>query len=443
MTSARNIHKTDKSAALLRKAQNYMPGGVNSPVRSFNAVGGIPRFIKSAKGAYLTDVDNHHYIDYVGSWGPMLLGHTHPTVVEAVQKAAAQGLSFGTPCEAEVLLAEKITKFIPSMQSVRLVSSGTEAAMSAVRLARAATRRDKIIKFEGCYHGHADSFLVKAGSGALTFDVPSSPGVPRNVVEDTLTATFNDLDSVKSLFQNHSEQIAAVVLEPIAANMNVIPATTEFLRGLRQLCDQHSALLVFDEVITGFRVAAGGAQALYGVIPDLTILGKIIGGGMPVGAYGGRAELMKMVAPEGPVYQAGTLSGNPVAMAAGLATLQLIEERNIHAQLTATTTLFATAIEEKAHLRSIPLTVNTFCGLIGLFFTEKDEVIRYKDVIACDMERFKQFFHAMLRGGIYLAPSPYEAIFLSTAHGEKEINKTLEVIDTTFKGILCSSAPLP
>lgn len=421
--------RTSRSDELFNKAQHYIPGGVNSPVRAFGAVGGTPPFIQSAKGAYLTDEDGHRYIDYVGSWGPMVLGHAHPAVLAAVQTAIEQGLSFGAPSAAEVKLAAEICQLMPSIEKVRMVNSGTEATMSAIRLARGATGRDKIVKFEGCYHGHADSMLVKSGSGLLTFGTPSSPGVPEGATQDTLVATYNDLDSVSALFEKHGHTIAAIIVEPIAGNMNLVLPVPGFLEGLRDICDQYHSLLIFDEVITGFRVALGGAQQLYNIRPDLTALGKIIGGGMPVGAYGGRKEIMEQVSPCGPVYQAGTLSGNPVAMTAGLATLKEIQAPNFYNELHAKTTQLVDGILQRAHAASIPFVANHTCGLFGLFFSDAEKITRYEQVMNGNAERFKQFFHAMLNAGIYLAPSAFEAGFISSAHQQKEITTTLNTLE--------------
>lgn len=424
-----------RSTDLFQTAQNYMPGGVNSPVRAFQAVGGVPRFIQSAKGACLTDVDGHTYIDYVGSWGPMILGHGHPAVLKAVAETVERGLSFGAPCELEVTLAAKICALMPSIEKLRMVNSGTEAAMTAIRLARGATGRAKIIKFEGCYHGHADSLLVKAGSGALTFGVPSSPGVPEGCVHDTLTATFNDIDSVVELFEQHGQDIAAIIVEPIAGNMSMIPPANDFLQALRELCDHHDSLLILDEVITGFRVALGGAQSIYNVTPDLTVLGKIIGGGFPVGAFGGRKDIMDQLAPVGPVYQAGTLSGNPIAMAAGLATLNELEAPDFYAHLNNKTQQLVDGILQRARAAKISLTANVACGLFGLFFSEDEHITCYEQVMACHAGRFKQFFHGMLNEGIYLAPSSFESGFVSSAHGQKEVDKTLKAAEAAFSAI--------
>lgn len=421
-----------RSEALFAQAQQFIPGGVNSPVRAFLAVGNTPRFIQSAKGAYITDVDGNRYIDYVGSWGPMILGHAHPAVIQAVHTAAEQGLSYGAPCPGEVELAAEICRRMPHIEKIRMVNSGTEAAMSAIRLARGATGRNKIIKFEGCYHGHADSLLVKAGSGALTFGVPSSPGVPANVVSETLTARFNDLDSVNALFERWGDDIAAVIVEPIAGNMNMVLPLPEFLPGLRELCNQYESLLIFDEVITGFRVGPQGAQGLFDIRPDLTILGKIIGGGMPVGAFGGRKEIMAHLAPEGPVYQAGTLSGNPIAMAAGLATLRQLTPAH-YQTLTHLTQQLMTGIQERATAAHIPLTTAACGGLFGIFFTQESAIHFYEQVMACQVERFTEFFNSLLNQGIYLAPSAYEAGFMSLAHTEQDIQQTLAAVAKVWK----------
>ena len=426
--------KTAQSQQLFQKAQHYIPGGVNSPVRAFKSVGGTPRFIKSASGATITDADNVQYIDYVGSWGPMILGHAHPSVVKAVQNTASQGLSFGAPCELEVLLAEKVTNFFPSIDKVRMVNSGTEATMSAIRLARGTTGRDKLIKFVGCYHGHSDCLLVKAGSGALTFGAPSSPGVPANTAQDTLTATFNDLDSVSELFEKNKGEIAAIIVEPIAGNMNMIPPRPGFLEGLREMCDQEGALLIFDEVMTGFRVARGGAQELYGVCPDLTTLGKVIGGGMPIGAFGGRPDVMDQLAPEGFVYQAGTLSGNPVAMAAGIATLTELEAPNFYSDLRKSTQQLVDGLLERAHVCNVPLTANYATGMFGLFFSDQT-VSSYAQACASKQEHFKLFFNQLLENNIYIAPSAFEAGFVSSAHTPSHIEATFLAAEKAFQVI--------
>lgn len=410
---------------LFQRALPLMPGGVNSPVRAFKSVGGEPFFTERADGAYLWDVEGHRYIDYVGSWGPMIVGHNHPFVREAVERAVKHGLSFGTPCQAEVVMAETITRLIPSIDMVRMVNSGTEATMSAIRLARGATGRSKIVKFEGCYHGHGDSFLVKAGSGALTFGVPTSPGVPKANADLTLTLPYNDLDAAKVLFAEHGHDIAGLIIEPVAGNMNCILPVDGYLQGLRELCTQSGALLIFDEVMTGFRVALGGAQAHYNVTPDLTTFGKIIGGGMPVGAYGGRRELMEQIAPAGPIYQAGTLSGNPVAMAAGLAMLALIQAPGFHEQLAARTRLLTDGLQSIADGEGVPFSTNRVGGMYGLFFTA-EKVSTFAQATAADTALFNRFFHGMLKRGVYLAPSAFEAGFMSSAHSDQDIADTLE-----------------
>ncbi len=416
---------------LFVRAQARIPGGVNSPVRAFRAVGGEPFFSARADGACLWDVEGRRYIDYVGSWGPMIVGHNHPHVRAAVERAIRDGLSFGTPCAAEVTMAETIARLVPSVEVVRMVNSGTEATMSAIRLARGFTGRSHIVKFEGCYHGHADSFLVKAGSGALTLGVPTSPGVPKALADLTLTLPYNDLDAARELFAAAGADIAALIVEPVAGNMNCILPRDGFLAGLRALCTQHGALLIFDEVMTGFRVALGGAQALYGVTPDLTTFGKIIGGGMPVGAYGGRRDLMQQIAPAGPVYQAGTLSGNPVAMAAGLATLDLVQTPHFHDELDRRTRLVTDTLSAAAAEAGVPLAVNRVCGMFGLFFTPQ-RVETYAQATACDVDAFKRFFHAMLENGVYVAPSAFEAGFVSIAHDEPIIAATLTAARAAF-----------
>ncbi|KGP43799.1 glutamate-1-semialdehyde 2,1-aminomutase [Morganella morganii] len=421
-----------RSENLYTEAQHFIPGGVNSPVRAFNGVGGTPLFIERANGAYIYDVDGKAYIDYVGSWGPMVLGHNHPAIRTAVIKAVEKGLSFGAPTADELEMAKFVTELVPSMDMVRMVNSGTEATMSAIRLARGYTARDKIIKFEGCYHGHADCLLVKAGSGALTIGQPNSPGVPADFARHTLTCTYNDLSSVREAFEKHPHDIACIIVEPVAGNMNCIPPSADFLPGLRALCDEFGALLIIDEVMTGFRVALGGAQAHYDVEPDLTCLGKIIGGGMPVGAFGGRGEIMEKLAPTGPVYQAGTLSGNPIAMAAGLACLHEIAQPGVHQRLTELTDMLADGLCEKAREAGIPFVVNHVGGMFGLFFTDAPAVTCYQDVMNCDVERFKKFFHLMLQQGIYLAPSSFEAGFMSVAHSDEDIRKTIDAAAYAF-----------
>ncbi len=415
---------TTRSEQLFAEAQRYLPGGVNSPVRAFRGVGGTPIFFKRGAGAYLYDEDGRRYIDYVGSWGPMIAGHAHPAVISAVQNAAINGLSFGAPTALETVMARRIGELMPTMERVRLCNSGTEATMSAIRLARGVTGRDKIIKFEGCYHGHSDSLLVKAGSGALTLGIPTSPGVPAALAAHTITLTYNDLPQVQQAFAAMGDDIAAIIVEPVAGNMNCIPPLPGFLAGLRECCDQAGSLLIFDEVMTGFRVALGGAQALYNVKPDLTTLGKIIGGGMPVGAFGGRRAIMEQLAPLGPIYQAGTLSGNPVAMAAGLATLDLLAVPGFHADLAAKTSQLCDGLVMAAHAAEIPLTTHAVGGMFGFFFTG-ETVTSYAQAIACDVERFKRFFHGMLAEGVYLAPSAFEAGFMSAAHTKVEIAATL------------------
>ncbi|MGY3931627.1 glutamate-1-semialdehyde aminotransferase [Aeromonas encheleia] len=421
-----------KSDQLFEQARQTIPGGVNSPVRAFNGVGGTPRFIDHADGAYLYDVDGQAYVDYIGSWGPMLLGHNHPAIKAAVIKAVEKGLSFGAPTEIEVLMAEKVRQIVPSMEQVRMVNSGTEATMSAIRLARGYTNRDKIVKFEGCYHGHADSLLVKAGSGALTLGQPNSPGVPADFAKHTLTCVFNDLASVREAFEQYGSEIACIIVEPVAGNMNCIPPVPGFLEGLRAICDEFGALLILDEVMTGFRVSLRGAQGHYNIEPDLTTLGKIIGAGMPVGAFGGKKKVMQYIAPTGPVYQAGTLSGNPVAMAAGLAMLDLLQEPGLYEQLSAKTARVAEGLKAAAARHGIPLAITHVGGMFGFFFTDETEITRYEQVTRCDMERFKRFYHLMLAEGVYLAPSAYEAGFLSLAHGDKEIEHTLAAADRSF-----------
>ncbi len=418
------------SEQLFRQAQKHIPGGVNSPVRAFKGVGGTPVFLHSASGAYLYDEDDNRYIDYVGSWGPMILGHNHPQVIAAVQAAVQNGLSFGAPTATEVAMADKVCELVPSMDMVRMVNSGTEATMSAIRLARGYTGRDKIVKFEGCYHGHVDSLLVKAGSGAI--GIPGSPGVPAAVTGDTLVLDYNDAASVETAFQEYGDQIAAVIVEPVAGNMNCVPPTKAFLQALRQYCDDHGSVLIFDEVMTGFRVALGGAQALYDVTPDMTTLGKIIGGGMPVGAFGGKKAIMEHLAPLGPVYQAGTLSGNPVAMAAGLTTLNLLSEPGFHDALAEKTTRLLDGLTEAAHAEGVAFTTAQAGAMFGVFFTDQSRISGFADVMACDSERFNRFFHAMLDQGIYLAPSAFEAGFVSAAHSDEDIAATIAAARKAF-----------
>jgi glutamate-1-semialdehyde 2,1-aminomutase len=421
-----------KSNALFEQAKQRIPGGVNSPVRAFKAVGGTPPFIQRANGPFLYDEDGKEYIDYVLSWGPMVMGHNHPTIRQAVIEAAEGGLSFGAPTQAEVIMAEKVSELVPSMEMLRMVNSGTEATMSAIRLARGFTNRDKIVKFEGCYHGHADALLVKAGSGALTFGVPSSPGIPADFAQHTITLEYNNLAQVNALFEEIGEQIACIIVEPVAGNMNCIPPVEGFLEGLESTCKDYGSLLIFDEVMTGFRVAKGGAQAHYDIKPDLTCLGKVIGGGMPVGAFGGRKDVMDHLAPNGPVYQAGTLSGNPIAMAAGLASLSLIQQEGLYDTLTATTTTLTSGIKQIADSYNIPLSVNSAGSMFGLFFTDVARVTTYQQAINCNTEQFNHFYHGMLERGVYLAPASYEAGFVSTMHTPDIITRTLDIADSVM-----------
>ena len=419
--------------SLFNEARDVIAGGVNSPVRAFAGVGGDPVFFKSAKGAWLETEDGRRLIDYVGSWGPMILGHCHPDVIDAVVQAAKNGLSFGAPCVLETQIATKIRELMPSLERVRMVSSGTEATMSAIRLARGHTGRDKIIKFEGCYHGHSDSLLIKAGSGALTLGVPSSPGVPAGLAENTITLSYNDAESVRAAFVELAEQIACVIVEPIAGNMNMVPPEAGFLETLREECTKVGAILIFDEVMTGFRVAKGGAQALFGIQPDLTTLGKIIGGGMPAAAFGGRADIMSSIAPDGPVYQAGTLSGNPVAMAAGLATLEKIDEPGFYEALGARTRQLSDGLMSAAQDAGIPMATENQGGMFGFVFSDDAAIRRFEQVAAANVDRFKAFFHGMLDAGVYLAPSAFEAGFVSAAHGDEEIGATLDAARKVLK----------
>ncbi len=423
--------RNDRSRAAFEQARRVIPGGVDSPVRGFGAVGGTPVFIRQGRGCRIIDLDGNEYIDHVCSWGPLIAGHAHPKVVEAVKAAAEKGASFGAPTEAETQLAERIVDAVASIEKVRFVNSGTEAAMSAVRLARGATGRDKIVKFAGCYHGHVDALLVAAGSGATTFGVPSSPGIPKGVTSGTLLAEYNDLASAEKLFASHGEAIAAVIVEPVAGNMGVIPPADGFLAGLRKLCTKHGALLVFDEVITGFRAARGGAQELFGVTADLTILGKIIGGGLPVGAYGGRAEIMDQIAPTGPVYQAGTLSGNPLAMAAGIATLDLLAEEGAYEQLETRAAQLAAGLEAVAKAADVA-TFHTRVGSMLCTFFSEGPVTDYASAKRADTDAYGRFFHAMLAGGVYLAPSQFETMFVSLAHGEADIAATIAAAALAF-----------
>ena len=425
---------TTRSQAWFAQAQKVLPGGVNSPVRAFNGVGGTPLYFVSGEGAWLTDADGQRYVDYIGSWGPAIVGHAHPQVLSAVAAQLAKGLGFGAPNELETELAERIIALIPSAEKVRMVSSGTEAAMTAIRLARGITGRDRIVKFEGCYHGHADSLLVKAGSGALTLGVPTSPGVPAALAELTTTLTYNDSAALEQAFAAFGDSVAAVIVEPVAGNMNCIPPVPGFLETLRKVSAQHGTLLIFDEVMTGFRVHPGGAQSLYGIRPDLTVLGKVIGGGLPVGAVAGPAEYMDRLAPQGPIYQAGTLSGNPLAMACGLATLDLISKPGFYQRLAEQTNKLCAGIEARARAAGVPLVTNHVCGMFGLFFSEQP-VDSFARVMACDVARFKRFFHAMLKHGVNLAPSAFEAGFVSSAHGDTEIAHTLDAVSAALATI--------
>jgi glutamate-1-semialdehyde 2,1-aminomutase len=423
------------SDALFEAAKQRIPGGVNSPVRAFKAVGGTPVFIDRAEGPYLFDVDGKRYIDYVLSWGPMLLGHAHPDVLDAVRRQLDKGLSFGAPTVLETELAEMLCSLVPGMEQVRMVNSGTEATMSAIRLARGATGRDKIIKFEGCYHGHSDSLLIKAGSGALTFGVPSSPGVPKALADHTITLTYNDIDGVKKAFAEIGDQVACVIVEPVAGNMNCVPPIPGFLETLREQCDASGALLIIDEVMTGFRLGPQGAQGYYGVTADITTLGKVMGGGMPVAAFGGRSEIMQQLAPAGPVYQAGTLSGNPLAMAAGLAMLKAVQQPDFYPPLFAKTDALVAGLCERAEAAGIAMTSNHVGTMFGVFFSDEKTITNYQQVMACDTDRFNRFFHGMLQEGVYLAPASYEAGFLSAAHSDQDINDTLDAAERVFANL--------
>ncbi|MCC7410459.1 MAG: glutamate-1-semialdehyde 2,1-aminomutase [Gammaproteobacteria bacterium] len=422
----------NRSSALFADAKRFIPGGVNSPVRAFRSVEGDPLFIERGAGARIFDADGRAYVDYVGSWGPMVLGHAHPAVLERVRSALDAGLGFGAPTVVETELARKVCELVPSAERVRMVSSGTEAAMTAIRLARGYTGRDKLVKFEGCYHGHADSLLVKAGSGVLTLGIPGSPGVPEALAQLTVTLQYNDLDQAGDALAAIGDEVAAIIVEPVAGNMNCIPPAPGFLDGLRQLASKHGALLIFDEVMTGFRVAAGGAQQLYGVTPDLTVLGKIIGGGLPVGAVAGPSGIMETLAPTGPVYQAGTLSGNPIAMTAGLATLELVSAPGFHAALGAATDRLVEGLRAAARDAGVPLVTNHVPGMFGIFFTDAERISDFTGVMACDLARFRRFFHAMLAEGVYLAPSAFEAGFVSAAHDDDALGQTFEAARRAF-----------
>jgi len=424
-----------RSHDLFEQAQQYIPGGVNSPVRAFRGVGGDPVFFKHSEGAYLVDEDNNRYVDYVASWGPMIVGHQHPEVIKAVQAVVAEGIGYGAPTAIETEMAKLVCELVPSVEMVRMVNSGTEATMSAIRLARGYTGRDKLIKFEGCYHGHSDSLLVKAGSGALTLGVPTSPGVPASLAEHTITLNYNDIDQVREAFKELGDQVACVIVEPVAGNMNCVPPVPGFLEGLREVCDKHGAVLIFDEVMTGFRVSLGGAQQHYGVTPDLTTLGKVIGGGLPVGAFGGKKVIMEEIAPLGPVYQAGTLSGNPVSMAAGLTTLKLIQEPGFHEKLSQKAAKLCEGLKQRASAAGVPLTTNQVGGMFGVFFSDAEKITSFQQVTKCDIEQFQIFYHGMLSQGVYLAPSAFEAGFVSAAHTDKEINATLDAAEKVFASL--------
>jgi len=423
----------NRSTTLFNEAKDFIPGGVNSPVRAFNGVGGDPIFFDRGEGAYLYDVDGNKYIDYVGSWGPMILGHANPIIIDAVKAVLDKGLGFGAPTEIETSLAKKVCQIVPSIELVRMVSSGTEATMSAIRLARGFTGRDKILKFEGCYHGHSDSLLVKAGSGALTLGVPTSPGVPSDLAKHTLTLEYNNLEVVEDLFLEMGEEIGCIIVEPIAGNMNCIPPKEGFLEGLRKICDKYETVLIFDEVMTGFRVALGGAQEVYNVTPDLTALGKVIGGGLPVAAFGGRRDIMNQIAPIGPIYQAGTLSGNPLSMASGLAMLTALEEdKSFYKNLGRRAEYLVKGIISEAKARDIQMTSNCVGGMFGMFFSNEEKVTNFSQASSCNIELFKKFFQEMIKQGVYLAPSAYEAGFLSNAHTDEDLDKTISAASAAF-----------
>lgn len=427
-----------QSQKLFDSALQYIPGGVNSPVRAFKGVGGNPLFFQGGEGAYLVDSDGNRYVDYVGAWGPLILGHCHANVVAALQGQLEKGLGYGASTEAEVDIAKRICEIVPSVEKVRLVTSGTEATMSAIRLARGFTGRDLVVKFEGCYHGHVDGLLVKAGSGALTLGEPDSLGVPKAYTELTHVLSFNDSVGVREFFEQHGNDIACVIVEPVAGNMNCVPPEIEFLQTLRQQCSDYGALLIFDEVMTGFRVALGGAQSVYDVTPDLTTMGKVIGGGLPVGAFGGRADIMDCIAPSGAVYQAGTLSGSPLAVAAGLAMLEAIAEPGFYEKLSERTSSLLSGLQERADAAGVPFTTNQVGGMFGCFFSTEKEVRRFDQVMQCNMDHFQVYFHEMLNQGIYLAPSAYEAGFVSSAHGENEIQLTLDAAEKAFEAVAAS-----
>lgn len=428
-------HEPKRSAELFEEAQRYIPGGVNSPVRAFRGVGGTPLFFSGGQGAYLLDEDDNRYVDYVGAWGPLILGHCHPAVINALQTQLSKGLGYGASTAAEVEIAKTICKLVPSIEKVRLVTSGTEATMSAIRLARGFTRRDKVVKFEGCYHGHVDGLLVKAGSGALTLGEPDSLGVPRAYTDETFVLPYNDIDAMKQLFADRGSEIACIIVEPVAGNMNLVPPVPGFLETMRELCTQYESVLIFDEVMTGFRTALGGAQSVYGVTPDLTTLGKVIGGGLPVGAFGGRADIMNCIAPLGPVYQAGTLAGSPLAVAAGQAMLNEIQKPGFYEGLTQRTSQLLEGLQQRADAAGIAFTTNQVGGMFGCFFTDEKTVTRFDQVMACNVDQFKRYFHLMLDNNVYLAPSAFEAGFVSAAHGDEEIRLTLDAAEKAFAAL--------
>jgi len=424
-----------RSEDLFRDAQTVIPGGVNSPVRAFKGVGGSPLFFEKGEGPYLFDADGKRYIDYVGSWGPMIMGHANQLVINAVQEQLKQGLGYGAPTELETRMAKKVCELVPSIEKVRMVSSGTEATMSAIRLARGFTGRDKIVKFEGCYHGHSDSLLVKAGSGALTLGVPNSPGVPASLAEHTITLRFNDMESVKTAFAEIGKDVAAIIVEPVAGNMNCIPPVPGFLEGLREVCDEYSSVLIFDEVMTGFRVSLSGAQGHFGVTPDITTLGKVIGGGLPVGAFGGRADIMDFIAPTGPVYQAGTLSGNPLAMAAGFTMLSNISKSGFYDHLVGQTTKLVHGLREAAKKTGTDMYFSQAGSMFGLFFSKEERIDFFEQVVECDMDKFQRFYHGMLENGVYLAPSAYEAGFVSSMHSDEQVEATIAAAEKVLTSL--------
>lgn len=435
MIDSKPAKNTRRSAALFEEAQRYIPGGVNSPVRAFRGVGGNPLFFQGGNGAWLTDEDGNQYIDYVGAWGPLILGHRHPDVLAALQEQLSHGLGYGASTEAEITIAKTICQLVPSIERVRLVTSGTEATMSAIRVARGYTRRDKVVKFEGCYHGHVDGLLVKAGSGALTLGEPDSLGVPKAYTDQTFVLPYNDAEALQKLFESHGKEIACIIVEPVAGNMNMVPPVAGYLETMRALCDQYGSVLIFDEVMTGFRVALGGAQSHFKVTPDLTTLGKVIGGGLPVGAFGGKREIMEMVAPMGPVYQAGTLAGSPLAVAAGMAMLRAIQQPGFYENLNKRSHALMSGLQARADAAGIPFTTHQIGGMFGCFFSSEEKIESFAQVMSCDVERFRRYFHVMLQNGVYLAPSAFEAGFVSAAHGDDEINKTLDAAEIAFASL--------